>query len=242
MNSARKIAVITGVVFIIATAASLSSTAFVPALSSPDYLTRMSANVSPVAGGALLLLVAAFGSVGVAVALYPVLRERNAALAIGSVVFRTIEAVMYVVGVVSLLTVLSVSQQFTSAGGAQRAVLQAVGNALVSLHDHAALAGVFAFSMGALLYYSLFFQTRLVPRWLSGWGVLAIVAMLAACVLALFSDSPVTGYVLLALPIAVQEMVLAVWLIARGFNEIELPVGSTTRPETSRPGPTAVNA
>jgi hypothetical protein len=218
MNSSRKFAVIAGVVFIIATAAGLSSTALVPALSSPDYLTRVSAHVNQVAGGALLLLIAAFGSVGIAVSLYPVLKERNAALAIGSVVFRTIEAVMYTVGVVSLLSVLTVSQQFTSAGGADRALLQAVGNALVSLHDHAAVAGVFAFSLGALLYYYLFFQTRLIPRWLSGWGIVAIVSMLAACVLALFSDSPVTGYVLLVLPIAVQEMVLAVWLIAKGFN------------------------
>ncbi len=218
MNSSRKFAVIAGVVFIIATAAGLSSTALVPALSSPDYLTRVSAHVNQVAGGALLLLIAAFGSVGIAVSLYPVLKERNAALAIGSVVFRTIEAVMYTVGVVSLLSVLTVGQQLTSAGGADRALLQAVGNALVSLHDHAAVAGVFAFSLGALLYYYLFFQTRLIPRWLSGWGIVAIVSMLAACVLALFSDSPVTGYVLLVLPIAVQEMVLAVWLIVKGFN------------------------
>ena len=121
MSSTRKIAVIAGVVFIIATVASVSSTALVPALNSPDYLTRMSAHVNPVAGGALLLLVAAFGSVGIAVALYPVLKERNAGLAIGSVVFRTIEAVMYTVGVASLLSVLTVSQQFTSAGGADRA-------------------------------------------------------------------------------------------------------------------------
>jgi Domain of unknown function (DUF4386) len=218
MNSWRKLAVIAGVVFIIATAAGLLSTALVPALSSPDYLTRVSAHANQVAGGALLLLIAAFGSVGIAVSLYPVLKERNAALAIGSVVFRTIEAVMYTFGVVSLLSLLTVGQQLTSAGGADRALLQAVGNALVSLHDHAAVAGVFAFCLGALLYYYLFFQTRLIPRWLSGWGIVAIVSMVAACVLALFSDSPVTGYVLLVLPIAVQEMVLAVWLIAKGFN------------------------
>ncbi len=218
MKSSRKFAVIAGVVFIIATAASLSSTALVPALTSPDYLTSMSANVNQVAGGALLLLVAAFGSVGIAVALYPVLKERSAGLALGSVVFRTIEAVMYTVGVVSLLSVLSVSQQFTSAGGADRALLQTVSHALVSLHDHAAVTGVFAFCLGALLYYALFFQTRLIPRWLSGWGILAIRLMLTACGLAVFSDSPVTGYVLLIMPIGLQEMVLAVWLIAKGFN------------------------
>jgi len=76
----------------------------------------------------------------------------------------------------------------------------------------------------------------------SGWGIVAIVAMLAAYVLALFSDSPVIGYILLAFPIAVQEMVMAIWLIARGFNETAPGAGSTTRPEISRHSPTAVNA
>jgi hypothetical protein len=67
------------------------------------------------------------------------------------------------------------------------------------------------------------FQTRLIPRWLSGWGIVGIVAMLVACVLAVFSDSPVTGYALLAAPIGLQEMVLAVWLIVKRFNALAAP-------------------
>ncbi|MCC6189164.1 MAG: DUF4386 domain-containing protein [Anaerolineales bacterium] len=227
MNSNRKFAVIAGVVFIIATAASLMSTALVPALSSPDTLTQMSAQVNQVAGGALLLLVAAFGSVGIAVALYPVLKERSAGLALGAVVFRTMEAVMYLVGAVCVLSMLSVSQQFATAGGPDRSVLQSLGNALVSLHDHAAVTGVFAFCLGGLLYYALFFQTRLIPRWLSGWGIVAIGLMLLACGLAVLNDRPVTGYALLAAPIGLQEMVLAVWLIVKGFNApATTPVGA----------------
>jgi hypothetical protein len=57
-----------------------------------------------------------------------------------------------------------------------------------------------------------------VPRWLSGWGVLAIFLTLVACLLALFGRHPVTTYVLLVLPIAIQEIVLAVWLMAKGFT------------------------
>jgi len=236
MNSSRKFAVIAGVVFIIATATGLASTALVPDLRSPDYLTQMSTQVNQVAGGALLLLVGAFGSVGIAVALYPVLKERSAGLALGSVVFRTIEAVMYLVGAVSLLTVLSVSQQFATASGADRAGLQTIGHALVSLKEHAAVAGVFAFCLGGLLYYALFFQTRLIPRWLSGWGLVAIGLMLAACGLAVFNDRPVTGYVLLAAPLGLQEMVLAVWLIVKGFNAPATPatVASRTTQELLR--------
>jgi len=64
----------------------------------------------------------------------------------------------------------------------------------------------------------VFFQSRLIPRWLSGFGIAAVILMFAACLLALFSNSPVTGYTLLLIPIAVQEMVLAVWLIVKGFN------------------------
>ena len=218
MNTTRKIAVITGVVFIIATVAALLGSALTPVLTGTDYLTRVSAHANQMAAGALLSLIGYFASAGIAVVMYPVLKKWNAGLALGSVVFRTIEAAFYMVGLVCLLSLLTLSQQFTSALAADRVSLGAIGGLLLSLRAHAGLAGVFAFSLGAFLYYYLFFQTRLIPRWLSGWGIAAIILMLAACVLALFSDNPVTGYILLAFPILLQEMVLAVWLIVKGFN------------------------
>jgi hypothetical protein len=76
------------------------------------------------------------------------------------------------------------------------------------------------------MYYSAFYRSRLVPRWLSGWGIAAVLLLLVACMSALFSRSPVTSYTILILPIAVQEMVLAVWLLARGFSPSALPSGT----------------
>ena len=219
MNATRKIAVITGVIFILATLTGpLLATPLTPDLTGTDYLTRFSAHTNQVAGGALLWIISAFTSAGIAIAMYPVLKERNAGLALGSVIFRTIEAVFYMIGVVSLLSLLTLGQQFRTAGVADRASLQAIGNLLVSVRDHAALAAVFAFCVGAFMYYYLFFQSRLIPRWLSGFGIVAILLMMAACVLALFSGNRITSYIPLAAPIGVQEMVLGVWLIVKGFN------------------------
>jgi hypothetical protein len=171
-----------------------------------------------VAAGGLLYLIGAFASAGIAIAMYPVMKGSNAGLALGSVVFRALEAVFYIVGVVSLLSLLTLGQQFTTAGAADRTSLQAIGNLLVSVRDNAALVAVFAFCLGAFMYYYLFFQSRLIPRWLSGFGIIAIILMMTACVLALFSGNRITSYIPLAAPIAVQEMVLAVWLIVKGFN------------------------
>lgn len=232
MNSTRKIAIITGVVFIIATVAALLAAALTPVLTGTDYLTRFSANANQVAAGAILYLIAAFTSVGIAISLYPVLKKTNVGLALGSVVFRTIEAVMYIVAVVSLLSVFTLGHTFTTTGNTDRATLQVIGDSLVSVHDHAMLLAVFAFCLGAFIYYYQFFQSRLIPRWLSGWGIVAILLMMTACVLALFSDSPITGYTLLVLPIALQEMILAIWLIVKGFN---------TSAIASRPAKTEMN-
>jgi hypothetical protein len=218
MNSTRKIAVTTGVVFIIATVAVLLAGVLVPDLTGANYLTRLSENANQVAAGALLYLIGAFASAGIPISMYPVLKERDAGLALGSVVFRSLEAAFYMVEIMILLSLLTLSQQFTGLGAADRTSLQALGDSLVSVHDHAMVLAVFAFSVGAFLYYYLFFQTRLIPRWLSGWGIAAIILMLAACVLALFNDNPVNGYIPLAFPIFLQEMVLAVWLIVKGFD------------------------
>lgn len=219
MNSTRKIAVITGVIFIIATLTGpILATPLIPDLTGTDYLTRVSAHPNQVAAGVLLSIIAYFACAGIAVVMYPVLKKWNAGLALGSVVFRTIETVFYIVGLVSLLSLLTLGQQFTTAGAADRTSFQAIGNLLVSVHDHAGLLAVFAFCLGAFMYYYLFFQSRLIPRWLSSFGIVAIILLLVACVLALFSGNRITSYIPLAAPIFLQEMVLAVWLIVKGFN------------------------
>ncbi|MHB0876654.1 MAG: DUF4386 domain-containing protein [Anaerolineae bacterium] len=216
--SSRKAAAITGVIFIIALVAAPISGPFTPVLTGSDYLARVSAHTNQTAAGVVLSLIAAFTSVGIAISLYPVLKERNAGLALGSVVFRTLEAAFYMVGVVSLLSLVTLGQQFTAAGAAERTSLQAIGDALVSVRQHAGLLAVFAFCLGGFMYYYLFFQSRLIPRWLSGWGIVAVILMMAACVLALVSDNPVSGYIPLALPIALQELVLGGWLIVKGYD------------------------
>lgn len=218
MNSTRKIAVITGVIFIIATVLPLLATSLVPVLTGADYLTQSSAHTNQVAAGALLILIGYFACAGIAIVMYPVLKKWNMGLALGSVIFRTIETAFLIVSLVSLLSLLTLGQQFTTAGAADRTSLQAIGNLLVSVRDHAALVAVFAFCVGAFMYYYLFFQSRLIPRWLSGFGIVAIILMMVACVLALFSGNRITSYIPLAAPIFLQEMVLAVWLIVKGFN------------------------
>jgi len=216
--SLRKIAVITGVIFIIATVAGFVAGALTPDLTGTDYLTRVSSHPNQVAAGVLLSIIAYLACAGIAVVMYPVLKKWNAGLALGSVIFRTIETAFYMVGLVSLMSLVTLGQQFPTAGDADRLSLQAIGNLLVSIRDHAGLLAVFAFCLGAFMYYTLFFQSRLIPRWLSGFGIVAIILMMVACLLALFSGNRITSYMPLAAPIALQEMVLAVWLIVKGVN------------------------
>ena len=82
---------------------------------------------------------------------------------------------------------------------------------------------VFGYNGGALSYYALFYRSRLVPRWLSGWGMAGVVLLMTACLQALFSDNLVTRYTLLILPIALHEMALAVWLLVKGFGPASHP-------------------
>jgi len=230
MDSTRTTALIAGILFIVATAASLLGTAIEqPVLTGADYLTRISEHLTRVSAGGLFEFLAAGTSAAIAVSLYPVLKRWSRSLALGAVVFRAIEAVMYSVGAVSMLSLLKVAQQFTNAAPANRAWFQAIADALLAARAEAILAGVFAFGLGALMYYSVLYRSRLVPRWLSGWGIVAELLLLVACLSALFSRNPVTSYVILILPIAVQEMVLAVWLITRGFSSAAHDVATFAR-------------
>jgi hypothetical protein len=223
MNAMQRTAKVAGILFILATAAGLAGTGVLgSALEAPDFLSQISVQGNRVLVSALLSFVAACGSAGIAIALYPVLRKLNEGLALASVGFRLIEAVFYTVGTLCLLSLMALSQQAAGATGQDAHYLQAIGRLLLTAKDLAGFVlGVMAFCIGGGLYYVVFYRTRLIPRWLSAWGLIALVLLFSAVLITLFDGEPysVSGnLVFLAFPIALQEMVLAVWLIAKGFN------------------------
>lgn len=215
----RRAALIAGLLFIVADVAGFAGDALLRSFSGPDYLTQLYAHGGLAAAGVLAKVIGALACAGIAVAMYPVLKRASQGLALGSVVFRTLEAAFYLIGAMSLLALLKLSGQAAAAGVADRASLQAIGDALLSLRTYAAsLLGVFAFCVGGFLYNLLFFRARLLPRWLSGFGMIATLSLTAACLLSLFSGDRITSYIPLAFPIFVQELVLAGWLMAKGFD------------------------
>ena len=221
MNSNRRFAVAAGVAFLIATLAQVAGVALVsPILSAPDYLVTISANESQVVLGALLLFIGALACTGIALALYPVLREHNHGLAIGSVGFRTIEGVLHSLIAICWLLLVTVSQEAVSAGALASSAYRVPGAVLTAAPDWLAPLALLAFGLGALCYYWVFYQSRLIPRWLSGWGLVAITMVMASAVLVMLGviENFSTPQLVLAAPIGLQEMVLAVWLIAKGFN------------------------
>jgi hypothetical protein len=222
MSTNRTNAVVAGALFIVATVADvISRVAFVqPILSAPDYLTKISANENQVLLGALFLLIGAVSAAGIAIALYPVLRTHNEGLALGSVGFRLIEGALYVGLVVCLLLLVTLSQESANSGAPASSAYKVPGALLMAARDSLGEVAVLAFGLGALMYYWVFYRSRLIPRWLSAWGLVAITSVMSSGLLVLFrlAEPMSTTQLVLALPIAVQEMVLAVWLIARGFN------------------------
>jgi len=222
MTSNRRIAVVTGVLFIIATGADLiSRVVFLqPILGAPDYLIRISANEDRVLLGALFLFMGAAAAAGIAIAMYPVLKRHHQGLALGSVGFRLIEGALYIGIVVCVLTLVSLSRESAEAGTTVSPALQVPAALLLAARDSLGQVSVLTFGLGALMYYWVFYRSRLVPRWLSAWGLVAVVMVMASILLVMLRliESFSTAQLVLALPIFLQEMVLAVWLIARGFN------------------------
>lgn len=208
-----------GVLFITATVASIVGTGLSSAfLAGPDMLAKVASNATQVSVGVLLELLAAFSCAGIAISLYPVLSRFSPGLSLGSVVFRATEGALYLVAAASLLALVALAQGSSAADGVPAAPFTGIGTALLDMRQQVSLMGVFAFGLGGLLYYVVFWQSRLIPRWLSGWGLLGIVLMLGACMAAMTGQRPIQSYVIVMLPIAVQEMVLAAWLIAKGFD------------------------
>jgi hypothetical protein len=221
MISHRKTAMIVGALFIIATIAGMIGAFLLgPILDDPEYLVNTSAHENEVALGALLTLIMGVAVVGIAVMIFPILKNVDEGLALAYVGFRTLECVILIIVAMSYLSLLTLSQEYVAAGTLDATSFEAQGAILLAQTEWSNVPVDIVFGLGCLMVYYLLYQSKLVPRPLSAWGFIGGTLMLVAAPLGAFGvinflDTP---SVLLNLPIFGLEMVLAVWLIVKGFN------------------------
>jgi hypothetical protein len=228
----RKTATLVGVLYIIGTVAGILSVVLTgPILAGPDYFMKISANQTRFIIGALCILVMGLALVMIPMLMYPILKRWNEPLALGYIVFRgALETGFYIAMTVALLILVPLSQAYGKAGAPDASSFQALGTLVLAGRDILDPLNAVIFPLGALMFYYLLYQSNLIPRWISGWGLIGIVPFLAASLLVLFGylDPMSSVRNLLYLPLALQEMVMAVWLIVKGFNPSAIASGSAT--------------
>jgi hypothetical protein len=221
VNSTREIALVTGVFFIITIVAAIppAFVLYVPVLNDPNYIVGVGADTR-VLLGAFLEVITAIAIIGTAVTLFPILKRQNEGFALGYVAARVFESTI-IVGIISLLSVVTLRQDIAGASGADAALLLTVGKSLVAIHDWTFLLGpgLMPGVNGVLLGY-LMYSSRLVPRPLALLGLVGgplLIASWTATLFGLYEQVSVWGAIA-TLPVAVWELTLGIWLIVKEFN------------------------
>ncbi|NPE31265.1 DUF4386 domain-containing protein [Methanococcoides sp. SA1] len=234
MDSNRKTAIIVGVLFIFAIVMLFVGEAlYKPILDSPDYLDNAYPNKIVVIIGILLEFTGVPAVVLLSVFLFPILKKHNEALALGYVGFRLFEAALLSVAYISKLLLVNLSQDYLNKGGVDASYFQYIGSSIQSVDHWAGTQGLIyhiVFVLGSLMLYSVLYKSNLVPRFISAWGFIAAIVLLTGSVLAnidMFTGISEMGLELIfALPIAVAEIMLSIWLIVKGFNPSAIDPGS----------------
>ena len=217
MKTYRRYAVMAGALYILGTVAGVLSVVVVGGFPDEDFLTRIAADPSRLTLSAFLILIMGFSLAAMTLFLYPLFRKDSEPLAMGMVLFRgAFEGTWYILSALSYVALGALGMEIAAAG-VDSAALQAIGDVTLQVSEKLGDIGTFAFIIGAACLYTSFYRTRLIPRWLSVWGLIGAVPYVVYYLLHFFDIDP--GLMPLVLPLAVQEMVMGLWLIIAGFNK-----------------------
>src|SRR5262245_20416079 len=236
MTPLRRTALVAGAFYLVTFIASIPAVFLLdPVLNDPSYIVSAGADTQ-VTAGAFLDLVNALACIGTAVALFPLLRLEHEGLALGFVTTRMFEAAVIVIGVVALLSVVTLRDP--GATGTQAVSLVMTGKALVAIRDWTFLIGPgMVPGLNALLLGTLLYRSRLVPRLIPILGLIGGPILIAGAIGRMFDTNDVTTAIsaIGTLPIFLWELSLGLWMTLKGFDET-VPVATAFR-EQSRDVP-----
>lgn len=226
MNSNKKAARLVGILFILAAVtAVIGLLLYDPILNEQDYLTAGAEHSRQVVLGAVLELILVVSEVGTATTMYPILKKYDGTIALWHVCFRFLEAVLIIIGIISVLALLTLSQEYIAGGAQNSSVFEANGTVLKAIHEWTFLLGPnFMLGINTMMYSFIFYKSKLVPRFIPIIGMTGAALVFTCSILVMFDviEQVSVWGALLAMPVAANEMILAVWLIAKGFNDTPL--------------------
>lgn len=221
-TTTKKDGAITGVLFITAAVSSIVGLKFYdPVLVDSDFLTSGSDHYAQVVLGAVNELILAVSATGTGIMLYPYLKKYDERLGLGYLSFRILEVVFIIIGMLGVLTVLSISENAAGKGAIYSVHAKSLGGSFIALHKWTFIMGPnFMLAVNTFIYSYTFSRIRVIPPHLARFGIAAAFFIMVAAILELFgiiAQVSIWG-ILLALPIAMYEMTLAVYLIKYGFR------------------------
>jgi Domain of unknown function (DUF4386) len=237
MDSMRKIAFAAGVLYLITFLASIPALGLKgPALDHTNFILGAGSETS-VIWAALLDIITALAGVGAAVVLYSVTKRYSQISAIGYVTTRVMEAGMILVGVVSLLSLVTLRQDLTGAtSAADAASIVTAGRTLVAIHNWTFLLGPSLMAaLNAMFLGSVMYRSRLVPRVIPTLGLVGAPILLASTVATIFGAFGQSSFIagLAVLPIFLWELSIGLWLTFKGFNTVTVADAVTESSETT---------
>jgi len=234
MDPTRRTALVAGIFYVI-TFVSMPTLVLYNSVKSKDYIISSGADTSALLG-CFLEVVVGLAGIGTAVTLFPVVRRQNEGMALGFVASRTLEAAMIFTGVASLLSLVTLHQNLGTGTGGNAASLAAIGASHVATYNWAFTLGQSLMpGINAILLGTLMYRSRLVPRVLPVIGLIGAPLHITAVVLTMFGVIDRVGPVALiaALPIAIWELSLGVYLVVKGFKAC--PITDELRAASAEP-------
>ncbi|MBC9915303.1 DUF4386 domain-containing protein [Chitinophaga varians] len=193
-----------------------------PAIDSARYLTEAAANNNRVILSAIFQFIMSLSYVGIGILLYPVIKNFGSSLSIGFLSLRIIAATLVIVGIILLLSVLVVSKTFRENEAQAAFHYAAMGEVLKVTRDYINhVFMILVLCAGNIMFYTLLLKAKLVPQWLSVWGLVGNLLSALASIFSLFQllDIITTEYLAMNAPTALQEMILGGWLMMKGFEK-----------------------
>jgi uncharacterized membrane protein len=228
MNANKKTARIVGALFLLAfvtgSLGGLLSGLWSMSTESPNFLINVSANSIRMQISILFDLISSAAVVALAIMLFASLKEQNKNIALLGLGLFFVEAIMLAVSRISVFSLLQLSAEYVKAGAPDSFYFHTLGILFVGAANWGYLILMFFYGLGGIMFYYLFYKSKLIPRVLSVWGLIAKTMLLTAALLIIFGHS--VGMILMV-PTGLFEIFIGIWLIIKGFNSSAINSGFT---------------